>query len=181
MPIRGPEGQEFEDFDACVNAISGDGTSQEEAEEICGSFETRKESEMTEDNQETFQATFDITKQDDEKQLVGGMILKSDRPDSDGDIFPEPIVEDFLHKFMIKSQQMGVDHEIDTDEIALVEAWTAKTDFKWNDTEVEKGDALGVAKIFDDELWEMAKEGQFNSFSIQGRAVKEKVEGDSNE
>lgn len=44
MPLGPPEDPErFEDFDACVDAISGDGTSEEEARRICGEWEDEKE------------------------------------------------------------------------------------------------------------------------------------------
>lgn len=39
MPLVGDNGQRFESFGACVRSISGDGTTKEEAQEICGGFE----------------------------------------------------------------------------------------------------------------------------------------------
>lgn len=37
--FEGPDGQEFDDFEHCVRTISGDGTSMEEAKQICGNWQ----------------------------------------------------------------------------------------------------------------------------------------------
>lgn len=133
------------------------------------------EEEKTEKNESgDFTYTFEITKTDEDRQLVGGIIFKSDRPDLDNDIPSSPrVVEDALHDFMLKSQQAGLAHMVASDDVKFVELWTAKTDFDWNGTDVHEGDALGVAKIFNDELWTITKDKElFNGFSVEGKAVR---------
>lgn len=56
----------------------------------------------------------------------------------------------------------------------------------------EKADALGIPpdvlpdgwwigfRITDDEVWEKIKSGEYNMFSIEGRAVREPIGGDEN-
>lgn len=39
MPLKGPDGQTFESFEACVTDLQDDETTREEAQRICGSFE----------------------------------------------------------------------------------------------------------------------------------------------
>lgn len=40
MPFEGPDGQTFRDFMDCVTTIQGDGTSREEAQQICGRWQS---------------------------------------------------------------------------------------------------------------------------------------------
>lgn len=143
----------------------------DEDEEDDDDDEEDEEDEMDKEQVEFSKTLSDIQKVDEEKRLVGGTIIKADRPDADGTIFPSEVVEDIIHDFVQKSQTMGVAHEVATDEVVLVEVWTAKADFDWNGTQVQKGDALGMAKVLNDDLWDMAKQGQLNSFSIEGRAL----------
>lgn len=191
MPLRGPEGQEFEDFDSCVNAISGDGTSQEEAQQICGSFtEVDKGNaklkkrvieyyddfeDVSKDSveEETFQVQSDeIVKRNDEKQIAYSIVLKADRPDLEKDTFPSEVIEKAAHEFMVKSQDINLEHEFDTDKVQIVESFISPSDFNFNGTDVQKGDWVMATKFLDDKLWQLAKEGKLSGFSIEGTARK---------
>lgn len=196
MPIVGDNGQEFESFESCVNAISGDGTSEEEAKQICGSFEEtdkdmnviKRVTEYFEDREKNFDSD-EINKSEmedsefensedefitknDERQIAYTIALRADRPDLEKDTFVAPAVEKMAHTFMEKFQDHNVEHQFDTDDLQIVESFIAPTDFELNGNVVKKNDWVVALKFLDEELWDLAKSGKLSGVSIEGRAKK---------
>lgn len=201
MPLIGEEGQRFEDFESCVNAISGNNTTREEAQQICGSFEEvdkemNEEDKLTmvqkfvkflsDDNsknkksnkevEKSFEASSEYIQKDEKKQIVYGIVLKSDRPDLENDIFERDVVEKEAHNFMEKVQNFKMSHKFNTDDVSVVESYIAPTDFELNGHEVKKGDWLMATKIHDDKLWKGIEDGNFRGYSVGGTAIKEPAE-----
>lgn len=195
MPIKGPNGQEWESFDSCVNDISGDGTSREEAQQICGSFEEvdkentkglqkrvieyfnldkseEKENEVEETEKSFSHTTNDFIQKDNERQVAYTIAIRADRPDLEKDTFISETVEKMAHTFMEKFQDHNIEHEFDTEDLQIVESFIAPTDFDLNGNEVKKNDWVVALKFLDDELWEMAKSGRLSGVSIEGKAKK---------
>jgi hypothetical protein len=116
-----------------------------------------------------------------EKRLVYGIVQEPDSIDSQGDIVSASEIEEACHRFMIKHQQIYMQHKSKLPEVKVVENWIAPQSFNLNGQEIKKGSWVMAVKIpegspQDDQIWEDVKSGEITGFSIRGWARREKTE-----
>lgn len=141
-------------------------------------------------------AEFDVCKQDKKQRLVYGPILIPENVDLQDDIISAEDIQKAAHGYMVKlafkddleflesigmrnnKSKRGFMHTEFNRKIAFVESYIAPTEFKLGDRTIKEGTWVGVAKVFDDEVWSLVEAGKIRGFSIGGRskARKEKVE-----
>lgn len=112
----------------------------------------------------------EVEKQE-ERQLAYGLILRPNKPDSQGDIYTPLEVEKACHNYAAKNG--GVTDWLHKTTLpkttaVLVESFIAPVDFVWNGYQVLKGDWMGCAWVRDAEKWQAVKSGEIKSFSIKG-------------
>lgn len=130
---------------------------------------------------------FNIMKRDDEKRLVTGPILIPENFDLQDDIISAEEIEKAIHNYMVKlafqndiefledlglsnKSERGYQHTEFNRKIAFVEIYIAPVDFVLNKRKIIKGTAVGVAKVFDDEVWSLVQAKRITGFSIGGRS-----------
>ena len=119
-----------------------------------------------------------ILKADEDQRLVYGVPLRVNAPDSQDDIIKADEIEKAAHQFMIDSQKFDDNHQtlVPTRDAYVVESYLAPVDFEMGGEQVYKGDWVLVTKIFNDELWEAIKAGEYRGYSIRGMGKRVSVD-----
>ncbi|WYU49973.1 XkdF-like putative serine protease domain-containing protein [Bacillus sp. FSL K6-0047] len=121
-----------------------------------------------------------ITKEDDEQQLVYGVVYEPDVVDSHGDYMTAEEIEKAAHYFMKEARNIDTQHDFESGVGEVVESYVAPADFTMGDTEIKKGSWVLVTKA-SDEIWEQIKKGDITGYSMAGLAEsikKEEVSSD---
>ena len=106
----------------------------------------------------------------EEERYVLGVVLEPGTPDSHGDVFPESVVEKACREFYGRA---GLMHQLDvTDRVQYIESYITPADMTIEGRTIKKGTWLIGAKIYDDSLWSMIKQGNLTGLSIGGPAVR---------
>jgi hypothetical protein len=105
-----------------------------------------------------------IKSMDVEKQLFTAVVLRPEVVDAHGDIYAHDVVENAAMDYMLKSQAGNVQHMFNTDEMAVVESYIAKSDAL--DGGILEGDWVMTMFVKDAGLWDMCKAGEFTGFSV---------------
>lgn len=119
-----------------------------------------------------------IKSMDEEKRLFKCVVLRPNQYDNDGinqDYYSEEVVEKGCHDFNMYCQTNNIQHLLNTDLIKVAESFIADVDYELGNGEVLKGDWVMVVKVFDDDIWEMCKDGTFTGFSIGCSGLVEEV------
>lgn len=127
-----------------------------------------------------FSMTIDISKSDDEAQIVYGVAMEPDTPDGSEheDMISAEEIEKTAHRFMAEygeqEAEMGLEHAfvVNRKSVRVVESFIAPADFKLNKKKVKKGSWVVAAHVADDELWKAVTDGQFTGFSIGGKGMR---------
>lgn len=119
-----------------------------------------------------------ITKSDDEKRLVYGIVVEpmtqvTKDGDAHGDRMTAEEIEKSAHGFMIKSQNMKLGHVGKSVNSEVVESYIAPVDFEMNGEEIKKGSWVLVTKVHDDVIWNAIKKGVITGYSPGGFGVRE--------
>lgn len=121
----------------------------------------------------------EIVKTDDDKQIVTGVVLQPEIPDSDKDVVSESDIEEAMYKFMESPAQFDVGHDLNVvnpKDIILVENYLAPVDIAFKkgkkETKIKKGSWIMGVKLSDG-LWKDVKSGKINGFSPWGTALRE--------
>ena len=123
----------------------------------------------------TWELEFPITKLDNEKRLVGGIVYEPDIVDAQGDSAGAGEIEKAAHKFLQDSRTLGLMHKEEAGPRAkIVESYIAPCNLKMGTQNIAKGTWVMVVKVFDNDLWNMVKDGKITGFSMGGRAREEK-------
>lgn len=112
---------------------------------------------------------------DSDKRLFTAVVLRPDVPDAHGDIYDEETVEKACHDFYQFCGKANLQHLVEFEDITFVENWIAKEDTQLGDGMIHKGDWVATAKINNDEVWEMCKDGTFTGFSVGCLATTEMI------
>lgn len=116
-----------------------------------------------------------ITKIDQQKRIVTGIVLEPETIDAHGDIISEEVIEEAAHKFLAaynRGTEMGYMHRIfGKIGVDLVESWLAKEDSVLGGQTIKKGTWLISVKVLDDKVWSNILLGKLNGFSIGGKAL----------
>lgn len=110
-----------------------------------------------------------------EKKLFTAVVLRPNDIDAHGDVYDEDTVEKACHNFSQFCRKANLQHLVEVDDITFVENYIAPQDFQLGDGMVFKGDWVATAKINNDEVWEMCKNGTFTGFSVGCLATTEKI------
>lgn len=128
------------------------------------------------DGSVNWELEFPITKLNDEKRLVGGIVYEPDTVDAQGDSASEAEIEKAAHNFLQESRTLGLMHKEEAGPRAkIVESYVAPCNMKINNQNIRKGTWVMVVKVHDNDLWEMVKSGKITGFSMGGRAREEKA------
>jgi len=133
---------------------------------------------------------FTIIKADEAKRLVTGPILLPEKFDLQNDIVSGEEITKAIHNYMVKlafqndedflidlglsaRSERGFMHQEFSRKIAFVEMFVVNDDagfMTMNKVRIENGTAIGIAKIFDDEIWSLVQAKKITGFSIGGRS-----------
>lgn len=126
-------------------------------------------------NDFTLNRTVKISKIDDEKRLVYGVVYSPDEEDAHDDFMTEAEVEKAAHNFLAKSNTVkatDTQHNLEPAEgVKIVESAVLK-----GDHEILKDEKIGswyiVTKVENDEIWKSVKDGTYTGFSLYGFAER---------
>lgn len=153
----------------------------------CG-FKTKKDAEAVERayysamNKKSINiCNTDLAKSvNEEKRIFKCVALRPNQFDNDGrfeDFYSEDTVEKAAHQFLMFCNQANIGHSNDNTElIKFVESHVSEIDYRLGDGDVLRGDWVLAAKIFDDEIWEKCKKGEYTGFSIGCKALVEEID-----
>jgi hypothetical protein len=116
-----------------------------------------------------------------DKRLVGGVVLRPNVPDLQGDIYDEETVEKAAHDFLEDVRIMGVMHEKFKGFGVPVESFIAPTDIILEKKagkptqEFKKGDWVMITKVTDDDVLQKIESGEYTGFSIGAVAQCEDI------
>jgi 2'-5' RNA ligase len=119
-----------------------------------------------------------ILKQDTERRLVTGIVLKPEEVDAQGEVYDADTIEDAAHAFLAdynKGNVIGYLHKDMGRKLELVESWVEKEPRTLEGTLIKRGTWLITVHVVDDEVWAGVKSGAIRGFSIGGRAVARPV------
>ncbi|WP_418027018.1 XkdF-like putative serine protease domain-containing protein [Paenibacillus sp. JJ1722] len=115
-----------------------------------------------------------ITKADDPKKLVYGVVYEPDVEDTHGDIMTAEEIEKAVHGFMsnlaiAKGAVMDTQHDFDPGVGDVVECYVAPVDFEMGEETIKKGSWVLVTKANDD-IWNKIQDGEVTGYSMAGTA-----------
>jgi len=116
---------------------------------------------------------------EEDKKLFKCVVLRPEQYDDDGtnqDFYSFEVVEKACHDFNMYCQQGNIQHLFNTEVIKVAESFIADVDYPLGDGEILKGDWVMSVKVFDDDIWELCKDGTFTGFSIGCSALVEVVD-----
>ncbi len=113
-----------------------------------------------------------VQKSNDEKQIVYGVVLEPDSTDAHNDVISAQEIEQAAHKYLIDARVIG-DQHTKINNAELVESFIAPVDFVWNGQNIRKGSWIIGVHVIPKEYWQKIKNGEINSFSMGGYAVRE--------
>ncbi len=110
-----------------------------------------------------------INKEDEEQQLVYGVVYEPDVEDSHGDFMTAPEIEKSAHGFMKDARNIDKQHDFNSGVGEVVESYIAPADFTIGEHEITKGSWVLVTKATE-EIWEEIKKGEITGYSMAGTA-----------
>lgn len=110
-----------------------------------------------------------INKEDEEQQLVYGVVYEPDVEDSHGDYMTATEIEKAAHGFLKDARNIDKQHDFESGVGEVVESYIAPTDFELGDETITKGSWVLVTKA-SDEVWEEIKKGEITGYSMAGTA-----------
>ncbi len=110
-----------------------------------------------------------INKEDEEQQLVYGVVYEPDVEDAHGDMMNATEIEKAAHSFVKDARNIDTQHDFESGVGEVVESYIAPTDFTLGEQEIAKGSWVLVTKATD-EIWEDIKKGEITGYSMAGTA-----------
>lgn len=110
-----------------------------------------------------------ITKAEDEKQLVYGVVYEPDVEDAHGDSMTADEIEKAAHTFIKDFRNIDTQHDFESGAGELVESYIAPVEMDIDGEIIAKGSWVIVTKATD-EIWESIKKGEFTGYSMAGTA-----------
>ena len=111
-----------------------------------------------------------VSKVDDDRRLVYGVVYEPDVPDSHGDFMRADTIEDMAHRFLSKALVHNIDtnHDLEANGSVVVESFIARS----NDPDFPVGAWVLGVYVPDDDRWAEVKKGELGGFSLYGMAVR---------
>lgn len=113
---------------------------------------------------------------DDAKQIVYGVVMQPDVPDSAGDWQTSETIERAAHKYLAESRKHDVQHDEQSADVTTVESFIAPSNMTVAGNEVLKGSWVMAVHVADPDVWGQVTKGELTGFSIGGTGVR--VESD---
>lgn len=112
-----------------------------------------------------------IKKVDEELRIVYAEVYVPNVPDSDNEFMTIETVREMGHNFLIDKNitKVDVEHSREDIDAAIVESFIARK----GDLDFIVDSWVAGIKIFDDDAWELVKNGEINGFSLDGLGVRE--------
>lgn len=110
-----------------------------------------------------------INKEDEEQQLVYGVVYEPDAEDSHGDYMTAAEIEKAAHGFLKDARNIDKQHDFNPGVGEVVESYIAPADFTIGEETIKKGSWVLVTKA-SDEVWDQIKKGQITGYSMAGTA-----------
>ncbi|GLY12222.1 XkdF-like putative serine protease domain-containing protein [Pseudobacillus badius] len=110
-----------------------------------------------------------INKEEEEQQLVYGLVYEPDVEDSHGDFMTAEEIEKAAHGFMKDARNIDKQHDFNAGVGEVVESYIAPADFTIGEQTITKGSWVLVTKA-SDEIWEEIKKGAITGYSMAGTA-----------
>ncbi|MEK4030703.1 XkdF-like putative serine protease domain-containing protein [Pseudobacillus sp. FSL P4-0506] len=110
-----------------------------------------------------------INKEEEEQQLVYGLVYEPDVEDSHGDFMTAAEIEKAAHGFMKDARNIDKQHDFNAGVGEVVESYIAPADFTIGEQTITKGSWVLVTKA-SDEVWEEIKKGAITGYSMAGTA-----------
>ncbi|KUL16187.1 XkdF-like putative serine protease domain-containing protein [Bacillus paralicheniformis] len=125
---------------------------------------------MKSEKQPDFQKEIKVlTKAEDEKKLVYGIVYEPDTPDAHGDFMTAAEIEKAAHGFLKDAREIDKQHDFQGGVGEVVESYVTPADFEVNGVTIKKGSWVLVTKA-SDEVWEQIKKGEITGYSMAGTA-----------
>lgn len=125
---------------------------------------------MKSEKQPDFQKEIKVlTKAEDEKKLVYGIVYEPDMLDAHGDFMTADEIEKAAHGFLKDAREIDKQHDFQGGVGEVVESYVAPADFEINGEVIKKGSWVLVTKA-SDEVWEQIKKGDITGYSMAGTA-----------
>jgi len=116
---------------------------------------------------------YQFLKIDEQEFIVGGVIARSNIPDLDGDTTTEKETWGALKNFMLGSRYIKINHQGETKNIPVIEAYFSESRHKKGKGYLEKGDwYLSLFIGNEKEVWQDILSKKLQSFSMAGKADK---------
>ena len=118
----------------------------------------------------------EIVKIDKDRRMVYGVFLVPEEADHDGDVISMDDVEKVAHKFMADYRTIDEMHEdvIDADIVESAIAWADGLEYYGK--VIKKGSWFGGVKVYDNDVWEKIKSGEYKGFSVRISGVRQPIE-----
>lgn len=110
-----------------------------------------------------------INKEEEEQQLVYGIVYEPDVEDSHEDYMTAPEIEKAAHGFMKDARNIDKQHDFQEGVGEVVESYIAPANFEIGGQEIKKGSWVLVTKA-SDEIWKSIKNGEVTGYSMAGTA-----------
>ena len=137
-----------------------------------------KSEESGEVNFEKFIEIYPVEKADTDEHIISGIVYEPMVKDTDGDFATENEIRKAAFHFMQNIQRFRVNHKGDDAKVKVLESYIAPVDLVINKQSVKKGSWVLTARILSKKLWTAIKNGDINSFSMAGQAMKKSDEDD---
>ena len=126
-----------------------------------------------------FSKEIPISKADEEKRIVYGVVYEPDAKDSDGNWMTASEIEKMAHGFVksLRLKQIDKNHNGEAGDGEVVESFVARE----GDPDFPKGAWVLGTQITKDETWRAIKKGEITGYSIQGvgELIPEEKEGNA--
>lgn len=110
-----------------------------------------------------------VNKDEEEQQLVYGVVYEPDEEDSHGDFMTAPEIEKAAHGFMKDARNIDTQHDFQAGVGEVVESYIAPCDMEIGGHDIAKGSWVLVTKATD-EIWQSIKKGEYTGYSMAGKA-----------
>ncbi|MFP7170779.1 XkdF-like putative serine protease domain-containing protein [Terribacillus sp. 7520-G] len=110
-----------------------------------------------------------VNKDEEEQQLVYGVVYEPDVEDSHGDFMTAPEIEKAAHGFMKDARNIDTQHDFQAGVGEVVESYIAPCDMEIGGHDIAKGSWVLVTKATD-EIWQSIKKGEYTGYSMAGKA-----------
>ncbi|ERI10236.1 XkdF-like putative serine protease domain-containing protein [Aneurinibacillus aneurinilyticus] len=128
----------------------------------------------------TIQKQIRISKIEEEKRIVKGVVYQPNVEDAHGDQMDEEEIEKAALLFMENQNTYNIDkqHNLEANKGFVFESYIAPCEITLGDQVIAKGSWVAGVKVTDDETWEDIKKGEITGFSMFGVGKREEIKED---